>query len=103
MVTDSTTIHDRERAIIYIHAPGEVRHWAAMCLSHVEHRGYDLVSLVDDHDGTAWPDVINMVKEDRADVVVVGSWSQLPPYRKPRVEMAERWPEPPQRRPTIIR
>lgn len=92
-----------ERAVIYVHAPGEVRHWAALCLAHVEHRGYDLVSLVDDPDGQAWGDVVRMMRDDRVDVVVVGCRSQLPPYRQPRVEVAESRAEPPQRRPSIIR
>ena len=46
---------------------------------------------------------MTMTKEGRADVVVVGCLSQLPRFRKPRVEIAERWPEPPHRLSRVIR
>lgn len=92
-----------ERAVIYVCAPGEVRRWAAVCLAHVERCGYDLVSVVDDPDGHAWDDVVTMVREGRADVIVVAGHDQLPPYRRPRLEVAEDLPDPPHRRPHIIR
>jgi hypothetical protein len=92
-----------QRAIIYVHAPGQARRWAALCLAHVERCGYELVSLVDDPDGHKWPDVVGMVRDGRAEVIVIAGREQLPEDRVPRVEVAEDLPEPPRRRPTIMR
>jgi hypothetical protein len=97
------------RAVIYLQAGEQMARWQRICGTHVEARGYELVSIViDGADGAKWPDVLTLLRGDRADVIVVARRDQLPKDRLPRIEVATEEPtlqlrqRQPVRRPRVI-
>jgi hypothetical protein len=92
------------RAIIYV--DGALDHNTAKrrCLDHVQARGYQLVSIVEetDDDVSHWRGAFAALATGHADVLVVATRADLPTDQFPRVEVAgEHTPEngPAQRRP----
>ena len=96
----------RTRAIIYVPAGVDVERWQKACHKHCLRRGYDIVSLTVDEDGSKWRDVVSMFFNDEAEVVVVFDTHKLPEDRTPRMEEVgvERTGDlPRERRPRLFR
>lgn len=56
--------------------------WTDACGEYIQHRGYRLAAVC-----SAWADVVRLVFDGTADVVVVGRRDHLPRDRRPRVEV----------------
>lgn len=96
----------RRHAVIYIPPGVDVGRWQKACLKHCNRRGYKLVSLVVDEDGTKWHDVIRMNASGESDIIVIFDWNAMPPDRLPRVEevgVENSGDVPRQRRPRLFR
>src|SRR5262245_26635859 len=79
----------RERAIIYIGRVDDRRRSEACCLAHCEDRGYEVVCLIHDDDGSRWRSgVVSMLHDGRAEVLVTCAYAELDPNRTPRREVA---------------
>lgn len=74
-----------DHAVVYVPAditdPAEFAAAAAPCMERVEACGYVFSGIV-----RTWPDCWDLMREDRAQVVVVASRGQLPPDQRPRIE-----------------
>lgn len=80
----STT--DPLRAIIYIPPSVDVTRWEKACYKHCARRGYTVLGLTIDQDGSKWADVQRMLGSDQTDVIVVFDLHALPEDRLPRIE-----------------
>lgn len=91
------------RAVIYIPAAVETARWLPICLLHCERQAYQVVAIISSG-LMGWTSVWEMLVSREADVVVVGSYSQMEPERLPRIEEAtEIRPGPPgKRRPKVL-
>jgi hypothetical protein len=74
-----------EHAVIYVPAditdPAEFAAIAAPCLERVEACHYAFAGIV-----RTWPDCWNLMRDGRAQVVIVASRTQLPHDQRPRIE-----------------
>lgn len=74
-----------EHAVVFVPAavtdPAEFAALAAPCLERVEVCGYVFAGIV-----RTWPDAWELLREGRAQVVVVASRGQLPADQRPRIE-----------------
>lgn len=68
-------------AIIFV-PPGPAGHgWLRICAEYCAHHGYEVVAVASD-----WADVVRMLQDGVAEVVVVGSRDHLPADRPWRIE-----------------
>lgn len=75
------------KAIIFVPDDGERATWEKMCLDHCDRHGHRVVSLI--VGGVErWPDVLDMIRAQEADVIVVARPEHLPADRVPRTEVA---------------
>ncbi len=71
------------QAILFVPLAGpSAKRWLRACYDFAARRGYNVVSVVRN-----WPDVFEMIRADRATVVVVGRREHLPRERSPRLEV----------------
>jgi len=76
------------RAIIYVPSPDEKARWWPIAVRHCDENRYLITGLVvGSADGDGWPDVIRMLADGDADLVVIGCRAHLPTDRLPRVEV----------------
>lgn len=102
----------RLRAVIWVASDPEWQRYLGWCIEYCKQVGYHLVAVVEERCGGRYVDVERMVfKDERAEVIVVGSRDQLPPERSPRIDVVteqrlrlgeDRGPSQPER-PTFLR
>ena len=83
-------------AVIFVPTPTAER-WIKVCAEYAGNRRYTIVAVV-----SIWTDVVRMINDGHASVVVVAQRDHLHPRREPRVEVVTEMtssPAPGRRRP----
>lgn len=69
-------------AIIFVPPDPAARPWLTICAAYCARKGYQVAAVA-----TEWEDVIQMLKDDGIEVIVVGRREHLLPGRVPRMEI----------------
>lgn len=76
------------RAIVYVKTDDQYEANTDRCLDYCRKRGYDFRGLIRDN----WEAADRMMGDGETSVVIVSTEEQLPPDRKPRIEVVAHQP-----------
>lgn len=82
---------DQLHAVIFTRPGHGAARRSAECWQHCHHHGYQVAATIVG-DITHWPDVMDLLAADTAQVIVIHDWDDLPVARLPRVEVATEAP-----------
>lgn len=74
-------------AVIWVADDPEWERYAGQCTEWCRQAGHEIVAMVTGRSGGTYEDVLRMVMDGRAEVIVIATRDQLPAGRLPRVEV----------------